>query len=190
MRTHENSEGRDETAVEFCFHSHYYAMHDVVSDTNIHYTPRVAFRSGFREGVKMCLMHGQRIDDYDFKSKLWPDNLRSLAVWHSIGLDVDNGFWAILGARAGTYYVMNKLNWDYRLVRDHDAVDAIYNEHITADTDKLNYYGDYLKHTLKLSVEDFTADQSRFIKETVLAPKRNLGISVQEDLGSYFNVLS
>ena len=33
MRTHENTDGRSETLVEFCFDKNYWAMHDVYSQT-------------------------------------------------------------------------------------------------------------------------------------------------------------
>jgi hypothetical protein len=43
MRTHENTDGRNETVVEFCFDPRYWAMHDCYSTTypNHHSTPGV-----------------------------------------------------------------------------------------------------------------------------------------------------
>ena len=55
MQTHENSDGRTETEVEFCFDPLYWAMHDCYSTTYPNASPFQAWRAGFREGVKMCL---------------------------------------------------------------------------------------------------------------------------------------
>ena len=61
MRTHEATDGREETQVEFCFDPDYWAMHDCYSTTYPNSTPFQAWRAGFREGVKMCLDRGIEI---------------------------------------------------------------------------------------------------------------------------------
>ena len=55
MQTHENTDGKDETQVEFCFDPRYIAMHDCYSVTYPNGSAFQAWRAGFREGVKMCL---------------------------------------------------------------------------------------------------------------------------------------
>ena len=70
MRTHEHSGGNDKTTVDFCLDSSdniYWAMHDCYSTTYPNYSPFQAWRAGFREGVKMCLVRGLRPSVNDFK---------------------------------------------------------------------------------------------------------------------------
>jgi hypothetical protein len=53
MRTHEATDGRTETEIEFCFDPLYWAMHDCYSTTYPNGSAFHAWRAGFREGVKM-----------------------------------------------------------------------------------------------------------------------------------------
>ena len=112
MKTHENSDGSDDTAVEFCFDPNYWAMHDCYSTTYPNATPFQAWRAGFREGVKMCLDRGTKPSISDFKQKAHNRNLDHLAIWHNVGRDVENGQWSMLGARLGTKMTMLG-DWDY-----------------------------------------------------------------------------
>ena len=63
MKTHEASDGNDTTTVDFCLdyqNSIYWSMYDCYSTTYPNYSPFQAWRAGFREGVKMCLVGGKR----------------------------------------------------------------------------------------------------------------------------------
>ena len=117
MRTHEASDGRDESMVEFCFEPNYWAMHDCYSTTFPNQTPFQAWRAGFREGVKMCLDRGAKPSLVEFKERVHSRNLDNLTIWQNIGIDVDNGAWAIAGAKQGTYKTM-LANWDHTKVQD------------------------------------------------------------------------
>jgi hypothetical protein len=88
MRTHENTDGRDETTVEFCFDPKYIAMHDCYSTTYPNGSPFQAWRAGFREGVKMCLNQGRKPGVSEFKERVHARNLDHLTVWHNVGADV------------------------------------------------------------------------------------------------------
>jgi len=121
MRTHENSDGRDETLVEFCFDPLYWAMHDCYSTTYPNGSPFQAWRAGFREGVKMCLNKGAKPSVNDFRTMVHKKNLENLTIWHNVGRDVENGAWSIAGARQGTYMTMLS-NWDYKLVQNFDVL--------------------------------------------------------------------
>ena len=70
MRTHEASDGTDETLVEFCFHPKYWAMADCFSTTYPNGSAFQAWRAGFREGVKMCLDRGTRPSITEFESRV------------------------------------------------------------------------------------------------------------------------
>jgi hypothetical protein len=75
MRTHENTDGRAETEVEFCFDPLYWAMHDCYSTTYPNGDARHAWRAGFREGVKMCLNRGTKPSLKEFKNSVHQRNL-------------------------------------------------------------------------------------------------------------------
>jgi hypothetical protein len=139
MRTHEASDGSDDTNVEFCFDPNYISMYDTYSTTYINSTPYQAWRAGFREGVKMCLNRGVRPTIAGFKEQAHKRNLDHLTIWHNVGRDVENGIWSMLGARMGTYMTMITPTWDYTEVRDFDSLKLIYDtvagdnpEHISA----------------------------------------------------------
>ena len=120
MRTHENTDGRDETQVEFCYDPLYWPMHDCYSTTYPNGSEFHAWRAGFREGVKMCLNKGAKPSLTDFKQRVHQRNLDHLTIWHNVGSDVDYGLWAIAGSRMGTYMTM-LTEWDYKQVQDYNT---------------------------------------------------------------------
>jgi hypothetical protein len=125
MKTHENTDGRDETVVEFCFDPLYWPMHDCYSTTYPNGSAKHAWRAGFREGVKMCLDAGRKPTLSEFRDRVHKRNLDHLTVWHNVGADVEYGHWAIAGARAGTYRTM-LTDWDYREVQDFTRLEEIW----------------------------------------------------------------
>lgn len=183
MKTHEASEGDDVTAVEFCWNDDYWAMHDVWSDTYPNQSPLHAWRAGFREGVKMCLDRGTKVLT---ASEIYPGNLKNLAIWHNIGTEVENGHWAMTGARQGTWFLMDQ-GWDYKQVHDFDVLNELFKEtfyhpeHTGKPVWDEGYFDRLGKDLNKLGFETVydDADWSRFFKK--YAPKReNLGIMVRE----------
>jgi hypothetical protein len=132
MRTHENTDGRDETNVEFCFDPKYIAMHDCFSTTYPNGSAFQAWRAGFREGVKMCLNQGRKPSVSEFKERVHQRNLDHLTIWHNVGADVENGMWAIAGARQGTYLTM-LTEWDFVQVQSFDALELLWQENKSFD---------------------------------------------------------
>ena len=117
MKTHEHSEDGDERGkVEFCFDDKYYQFNENFSVSYTNETPWQAWRAGFREGVKMSLDQGSKVEDL---RKVWWQNYQRLLVWSQVGADVKNGIWSILGARQGCY-LTNCTLWDYANVRDFE----------------------------------------------------------------------
>jgi len=117
MRTHENSDPNDiKGKVEFCFDNRYYQFNENYSESFTNASPFQAWRAGFREGVKMSLDQGAKVDNLQ---NIWWQNYHRLLVWSSVGADVENGMWSILGAREGAY-LTNCTDWDYSQVRDFD----------------------------------------------------------------------
>lgn len=125
MRTHENSDNH-KNDVEFCWSDGYYSLVDSFSETSPNGSPRQAWRAGFREGVKMTLLDGEK-PKAKSAADLNKHNLARLRVWTSVGSHVENGLWAILGARMGLY-MASCTNWDYVNVRDFAYLNTLWEE--------------------------------------------------------------
>lgn len=169
MRTHEATDGRDETVVEFCFDPLYIPLHNSYSVTHPNGSARHAWRAGFREGVKLSLDRGRRVTVDEFQSMVNWKNIEYLNIWHSIGNDVEHGSWAIYGARLGTYKVMLEPDWDYTQVQDFDALNSLfdhYNKMFILDR-KENYklITEQLRSKLGLPCIEMSAEQSAFWKK-------------------------
>lgn len=183
MKTHESSDGSDTTAVDFCMDSSdnlYWAMHDCYSTTYPNYTPFQAWRAGFREGVKMVLDRGAKPSIDDFKERVANRNLNNLTIWHNVGADVENGMWAIYGARVGTYLTM-LTDWDYKDVADFDNFPVLWEKY--KDSDPIiqsAMIGDELSNKLGLPMCTLSPDQSKFFKRHYNADKYNQGPLVKE----------
>lgn len=179
MRTHEATDGSDETVVEFCFDNKYWAMHDVWSITYPNQSQYHAWRAGFREGVKLCLDQGRRVTLEDFE-KTWQGNRHNLEIWCTVGRDVEFGEWAIYGARAGAFLTMFEDSWDYTEVRDFDLLKNIYDQCRSCDAaENSRYHASTLNTRLGLSIVDLDAQQSAWYKNHV-AEYRNVDIMLPE----------
>jgi hypothetical protein len=180
MQTHENTDGRDETVVEFCFDPLYWAMHDCYSTTYPNGSARHAWRAGFREGVKMCLNKGSKPTVAEFRDRVHQRNLDHLTVWHNVGADVDYGLWAIAGSRMGTYMTM-LTDWDYRQVQSFDALEEVWLTVAEQDPELLtNRLAEDLATQLDLPIMMMFAEQSRFFKHHYKSNWHNQGIMIRE----------
>ena len=179
MQTHEHSDGSDDTCVEFCFDPKYQAMHDCYSTTYPNGSPYQAWRAGFREGVKMCLDRGAKPDLKEFERRVQQRNYDHLSIWQTVGRDVENGWWAIYGARLGTYMTMLR-EWDYRQVQDFNYLKTLW-ESFKNDTDDASIsLGETLQRKLALPITEMNADQSRFFKHHYKQSQKNLGTTITE----------
>lgn len=180
MRTHEASDGSDETLVEFCFHNKYWAMADCYSTTYPNGSAFQAWRAGFREGVKMCLDRGSKPNIAEFKSRVVSRNFDNLVIWQTVGHDADNGAMAIYGARLGTYYTM-LTDWDYTEVQDFTKLANIWEKHKDDDiTVELFKLGNTLRTRLDLPITEMDADNSKFFKHHYMSQFKNKGIMSRE----------
>jgi hypothetical protein len=183
MKTHEHSGGNDKTTVDFCLDSSdniYWAMWDCYSTTYPNYSPFQTWRAGFREGVKMCLNRGLVPSIDEFKESVSSRNLNNLTIWHNVGMDVENGEWAIMGARMGTHMTM-LTDWNVQNVQWFDNYiemwDKIKNEN---PLELSEAYGIELKTKLGLPMCAFDKEQSMFFKRHYGADKYNRGPLVKE----------
>jgi hypothetical protein len=179
MRTHEATDGTDETVVEFCFDKRYWAMHNVYSETHPNGSQYHAWRAGFREGVKLCLDQGRRLTPEEFESA-WRGNRHNLEIWCTVGRDIEHGDWAIYGARMGAYMAMFDDTWNYTEVRDFDKLETLYQTILQSELEKnSNYYAGILTNRLGLNIIDLSAEQSAWYKKH-RAPHVNVDIMLPE----------
>ena len=180
MRTHESTDGRDETVVEFCFDPLYWAMHDCYSTTYPNGSPKHAWRAGFREGVKMCLDRGRKPGTSEFRDRVRGRNLDHLTIWQNVGVDVDQGAWAIAGARMGTYKTMLD-DWDYRDVQSFSALDQLWETiRYTDPAELIERYQDPLQTQLDLPMTMMSSTQSKFFKHHYRSNWHNRGVMTRE----------
>ena len=181
MRTHEASDGTAENDVEFCFYPNYYAMHDCYSTTHPNASEFQAWRAGFREGVKMCLNKGVRPTIAEFQDRVHHRNLDHLTIWHNVGRDVDNGIWAIVGARMGTYMTMITPTWDYRQVQSFDALEELWLTVKDSNPEILaGRVAEDLATQLNLPINMMGPEESRFFKHHYRSNWHNRGVMIKE----------
>lgn len=207
MKTHEAAETEDaRNQVEFCYDSGYVQMTNQYSVTYPNGSPRQAFRAGFREGVKMSLDRGKKVDPDNFKKSIWWGNYKRLITWCSVGADVDNGVWSMYGARLGCY-MTNLTDWDYVNVRDFEYLNDFFKNEVQgkfaalrgSQTAERCYKSDYLWDKEKLwseisdlgfklrkgigvEVAELDADDSRFHKAAQISTPRMNKFFTEEEL--------
>jgi hypothetical protein len=180
MRTHEATDGRTETEVEFCFDPLYWAMHDCYSTTFPNGSAFHAWRAGFREGVKMCLNVGKKPTVAEFRDRVHQRNLDNLTVWHNVGRDAEHGIWSMAGSRMGSYMTM-LTDWDYRTVQDFGALEELWAT--VKDTDPeivLSKVAEELSTQLDLPMVWIDAPTSKFFKHHYRSNWHNRGVAVRE----------
>jgi hypothetical protein len=179
MRTHENADS-EENKMDFCWGVPHENLHNCYSQTVINTTPQQAFVAGFREGVKMCTDKGNAIAPENF-DKIWPTNLRILTTWCTIGADVENGKFAMLGARMGSFYtVVDHDNYDFN-VSDLDAMADYFSSTVQpANIDReLEMFGNSLRQQLDIPIADYDEADSKFYR-FVMPHHINRGVQDRE----------
>lgn len=187
LRTHERA-ARREAAVDFCWTVPYFQVNRVVSEVQATASPYQAFRGGFREGVKFNFAEGRLAYEVwpelsrgeALRRHLGPMGLERLRIWCSVGRDVENGDWAIFGARLGC--AMTALEgFDHARVADYDWFAGYWTDHVLprwsdkaareADAEALL---DRLNRELDLGLADLSASASEFFK-SLFRPRRGFG---------------
>ena len=171
MKTHEESDNNT-NQVDFCWQDDYVQMADCYSTVHNNASPLQAWRAGFREGVKMTLKRGIKQELTNPKLQLGLRNYRRLLMWCSVGADVENGAWAVLGARQGAY-MTNCTDWDHVQVRDFEYLNVLFEEY--KDCDPIHTaldIGTELRKKLNLPIADIDKDSSAFFREVFVNPPR------------------
>ena len=176
INTHEAA--TDGEGMEFCWKLNYIQMNDIFSEVHQTASPFQAFRAGFREGVKLSLDQGARVKAHEFKDKIWYGNFNRLNVWCNIGTDVENGWWALYGARLGCEMTVLS-DWNTNQISDYDWFKEFFEKERSSidDQDHLQRktiaIGDRLNEEIQgMMLFDPNDQMSKFFKATFVNPKR------------------
>jgi hypothetical protein len=147
--------------VDFVYNENikYLQQNKIISSTVQNSTPEQAFTAGYREGVKLSM---------DLTGQARPIIKFYLNTWGSIGSDVRNGEWAIMGARLGVHDSLflnkfdhtsiNDLDFLYDKARSFDGIQGI-KKHVNSILDY-----ELLKNVYGLTFTDFTSAKSEKVK--------------------------
>lgn len=172
--THEASP-TEEGMTDFCFTYRFQQHNFLASQTAPNGSPQEAFRTGYREAVKLTFMMGIQPDDFETVLRdIHPVNLSRLLIWLSVGADAENGWWAIYGARQGLYDLWVGGHPVVNLINDFPSFNREFAKH-HAERDP-EYDSMALLRQLRplgLSIANLDADQSRMVKAVYQNPDRS-----------------
>jgi len=126
MRTHESCEDESNPlSIDFWNQPSYQVFHGVHSINYTNGSPFQAFRSGFREAIKLGRLNGSINTVEQLKWHANNPEIRRMAVWMSAGADVENGYWSLLGARCGFLsYFCNEFS--FKVINEYQLVAEIW----------------------------------------------------------------
>ena len=128
----------------------------------------------------MCLERGSRITLEEFKDRVNGRNYDHLCIWQSVGADVENGYWAMYGARLGAFMIMLE-GWDHKYVQDFDMLEQLWDMFSKEDPEEgCKQIKEALTTRLGLPIVTYTAEQSRFFKHHYSTGQRNSEIMMTE----------
>jgi hypothetical protein len=111
----------------------------------------------------MTLLDGEKVPPQEIQQRVWWHNIHRLRMWSTVGTHTENGKYAILGARMGTW-MTNCTDWDYVDVRDFEKLRDIYEKevnHTSVEEDAINL-GINIRHQLGLDWPWLNQQQSRY----------------------------
>jgi len=163
MKTHENAVD-EQSKKDFCWTVPHANLHNCYSTTIINSSAQQAFLAGYREGVKLSMDKGSRIDPAQFKKKIYGDNLVKLLTWMTVGADAEWGQYAMLGARAGCYdFVVGDKSCELDLESLEQNFILLQKKHLQQELAELQ---GSLQQKLALNIPTLDESSSRFFKFT------------------------
>lgn len=188
MKTHEHAEDAA-SKIDFCWSDSYVQMNNRFCTTYQNGSPLQAFRSGFREGVKMSLDRGLKVPSAQLEEKIWWGNYHRLLIWLSVGADVENGNWAIYGARLGCY-MTNLTDWNHENVQSFAWINNFWKTEILPKVghddvfvnSEIYRLGTELKKHLGLVCPYLDSEASKFFKKTYVGLPRTGKYLTEEEL--------
>ena len=139
-------------------------FHECYSYIYSNASPLQSWRAAFREGVKLGLKRGVKVDDL---ADYWPGGRKRLSLWMTVGADIENGIWSMLGARQGCY-LTQFTDWDMSNNGDFDYLNNYFqnNVAILSETEALvecAKLGNIIGQKFEIC-DPFTPEQSKFVK--------------------------
>jgi hypothetical protein len=208
MRSHESAEPGDR-AIDFPRASNLksdgpHRIEHTIPMATVHCngSPLQAFRSAFREAIRLWVVGHDARQDSSPADRLHPLQRHRLVIWCSVGADVDGGLWCMYGARLATRMLLLD-GWDYLAINDFDWFDDFWREEIAPRCaggdvtcqctgyawnqerllEEIRALGRSLRQEVGLEVAELTADQSRFFKQIYEPPFNLNGL---DQLGTMF----
>ena len=179
MQTHENADS-EENQMDFCWGVPHENLHNCYSTTVINATPQQAFIAGYREGVKMSTEKGRPITAKNYNKSIVRNNLNILSTWCTIGADVENGKFAMLGARMGCFYTVLQPDNEFFKIRDLDEMENYFNEVSAENIDEeLKLFGNSLRQQLDIPIAEYDEEDSNFYR-FIMPQHRNKGVQDRE----------
>ena len=166
MESHEVNGGTD-----FCWIVPYYQMDAISSTTYINTTQYQAFRAGYREGVRLSLDKGKPVKNP--KTDVWVGNYCRLLTWMNVGIDIKNGWCAMLGASIGCYEACLG-GLDVALISDYGWLERRWNKYwsIHPSNTEQDYKAE-LRRQLGIPATILDHNGSKFAREIVHNPVRS-----------------
>jgi hypothetical protein len=165
-------------------------------------SPLQAFRSAFREAVRLWVVGRPAGRDEPPADGLHRLQRHRLMLWCSVGADVENGAWCLYGARLAIR-MLHLEGWDYLAINDFDWFDDFWREEVgprfagdelvcprsgyawdqSRLVEEIAALGRTLHEPLGLEIAELTADQSRFFKQIYEPP---VNLNTLDRLGTMF----
>lgn len=172
MRTHEIAFS-DKTALDFVGLSNYIPMNLCYAESWQNGSPYQAWRSGYREGVKLSSTLGRKIQSYEYNHRVENIHKHRILLYCSVGIEVENGIWSILGARQGCYNALFT-ECDIKQISDYYWFDQMWEKqistkYITEDDviNECNKLGELLSRSLKFDFPILEKKVSSWIKKVM-----------------------
>jgi hypothetical protein len=192
MRTHEAAETEEEK-LDFCWDNQYLQLNSILSTTCPNGSPFQAFRAGFREGVKMTLDAGAKIDPVKMKNIVHNANLKRLMIWASIGADTENGLESIYGTRLGIYMANIEKGFTLSQISDYDWFTKFGQEQLAKFVsegdmiDEIYRLGTAINRHMGLDLAYFDEDQSKFFKQVYEHPNQLYSVNLEKEIFVGYN---
>lgn len=168
-RTHEKADSTD-----FCWDIRYYQVNHAGSTTVQNCTPYQAWRAGYREGIKMSQVDGKACKDLVNEIRnIFRSNLSRLHVWCTIGRDVENGIWAMLGSRQAIFDQMRH-PIPHTHINDYDWFRSRWDEIKKVDPNSMAIdVATQLNDRFDFYIPEIDAKQSEWFKGIYMNPPRS-----------------
>jgi hypothetical protein len=136
--------------------------------------------AGYREGVKMSTDKGKPITAKNYTGNIWKNNLNILSTWCTVGADVENGKFAMLGARMGCFYTVIEPSNDFFKIRDLTELEKYFADLDIENIDEeLKMFGNSLRQQLDIPIAEYNKEDSKFFK-FCMEKHKNKGVQDRE----------